>query len=113
MQDLAGDLPAGMRQKLALCRAALTSPRLLVLDEPLSNVDSIAEIELRGSIRRLRSSDRAILLSAHSLMGVADVATRVISLEGGRLLFDASVECALSAHSLQPEGVHDAIRGHG
>ena len=75
----------GMRQRLALARAMLRSPDLLLLDDPYAGLDARARALLDGEILRARDEGRTVILTAHEPS--ADlVATRVVSMEAGRVL---------------------------
>ncbi|MBD8526340.1 molybdenum ABC transporter ATP-binding protein [Pseudomarimonas arenosa] len=80
-----GRLSGGEAQRVALCRALLSRPRYLLLDEPLSALDSAARLALCQLLRRL-ASDEALpmLLVTHSLDEVERVADQVIVLTAGR-----------------------------
>ena len=66
-KSMARNLSGGERRKLEIARALITSPRLILLDEPFSGVDPRAVEELRGEILRLRSQGIAILLTDHNV----------------------------------------------
>jgi ABC-2 type transport system ATP-binding protein len=77
----------GMRKKLAMGRALLHSPRLLLLDEPFAGLDPEAAVDLRHLIVRLaRDEDLTVLLTTHDLAHVDKACTEVAVLEAGRLL---------------------------
>lgn len=78
------DLSGGERQRLALARALLTDAKLVLLDEPSSQLDSLNEERLRQVIDRL-ARDRAVLVVAHRLSTVRH-ARQVIVLDGGRVI---------------------------
>jgi ABC-2 type transport system ATP-binding protein len=81
------DLSRGMQQKVALARALLTSPVLLLLDEPTTGLDPRSKHEVQAFIRELRGShDTTILLCTHDLSEAETLAERVGILHSGRLL---------------------------
>jgi ABC-2 type transport system ATP-binding protein len=81
------DLSRGMQQKVALARALLTSPVLLLLDEPTTGLDPRSKREVQGFIRELRAThDTTILLCTHDLAEAESLAERVGILHAGRLL---------------------------
>jgi ABC-2 type transport system ATP-binding protein len=81
------DLSRGMQQKVALARALLTSPVLLLLDEPTTGLDPRSKREVQAFIRELRATqDTTILLCTHDLAEAEALAERVGILHDGRLL---------------------------
>jgi ABC-2 type transport system ATP-binding protein len=81
------DLSRGMQQKVALARALLTSPTLLLLDEPTTGLDPRAKLEVQGFIREIRRThDTSTLLCTHDMVEAEALADRVGILDGGRLL---------------------------
>src|SRR5215204_743112 len=81
------DLSRGMQQKVALARALLTSPVLLLLDEPTTGLDPRSKLEVQEFIRELqRSHDSTILLCTHDLAEAEALAARVGILDRGKLL---------------------------
>jgi heme ABC exporter ATP-binding subunit CcmA len=75
----------GMVQRLALARALLHGPELLLLDEPFSGLDPAAVGRLEAMLGELRRGGHAIVLSTHDLDRVAGIATRVAMLHRGRI----------------------------
>jgi len=75
----------GMTQRLALARAMLHTPDLLLLDEPFSGLDPDAVAALEQRLLDLRLAGHSILLSTHDLDRVATIATRVAILHRGRV----------------------------
>ena len=75
----------GMAQRLALARALLHGPELLLLDEPFSGLDPAGTTRLQTLLAELRLSGHAIVLSTHDIERVAPVATRVAILHRGRI----------------------------
>jgi ABC-2 type transport system ATP-binding protein len=81
------DLSRGMQQKVALARALLTSPVLLLLDEPTTGLDPRSKLEVQEFIREIRREhDTTILLCTHDLDEAEALADRIGILDGGRLL---------------------------
>jgi molybdate transport system ATP-binding protein len=81
-----GALSGGEKQRVAIGRALLTSPRLLLMDEPLASLDEARKAEILPFIERLRDEARVpIVYVSHSLAEVARLATTVVMLEGGRV----------------------------
>jgi ABC-2 type transport system ATP-binding protein len=81
------NLSRGMQQKVALARALLTSPVLLLLDEPTTGLDPRSKLEVQEFIREIRTQhDSTILLCTHDLNEAEMLADRVGVLDRGRLL---------------------------
>jgi len=81
------NLSRGMQQKVALARALLTSPVLLLLDEPTTGLDPRSKREVQSFIREIREQhDATILLCTHDLAEAESLADRVGILDRGRLL---------------------------
>jgi len=80
-------LSRGMQQKVALARALLTSPVVLLLDEPTTGLDPRSKLEVQEFIREIREShDSTILLCTHDLAEAETLAERVGILDRGKLL---------------------------
>ena len=80
-------LSRGTQQKVALARALLTSPVLLLLDEPTTGLDPRSKLEVQDFIREVRAlHDTTILLCTHDLAEAEALAERVGILDRGRLL---------------------------
>jgi ABC-2 type transport system ATP-binding protein len=81
------NLSRGMQQKVALARALLTSPTLLLLDEPTTGLDPRSKQEVQDFIRDMRTRhDVTTLLCTHDLGEAEDLADRVGVLDRGRLI---------------------------
>jgi ABC-2 type transport system ATP-binding protein len=81
------NLSRGTQQKVALARALLTSPVLLLLDEPTTGLDPRSKLEVQDFVRELRAEhDTTILLCTHDLAEAETLAERVGILDRGRLL---------------------------
>jgi ABC-2 type transport system ATP-binding protein len=81
------DLSRGMQQKVALARALLTSPTLLLLDEPTTGLDPRSKREVQDFVRTVRAEhDTTTLLCTHDMTEAEALADRVGILDRGRLL---------------------------
>lgn len=93
-------LSGGERQRVALGRALLSQPQLLLLDEPLAAIDARKRSELLPYFERLRDElALPMILVTHQFEDLLRLATRVVLLEAGRV----SAQGELSALSLQPQ----------
>ena len=85
--DSMENLSRGTQQKVALARALLTSPVLLLLDEPTTGLDPRSKLEVQQFIREIRTShDATILLCTHDLTEAETLAERIGILDGGKLI---------------------------
>ncbi len=75
--DLAGTFSKGMKQRLALARALLHEPPVLLLDEPTAGLDPEAAGEVRSLITKLTGEGRAIFLSTHNLSEAEELCRRI------------------------------------
>lgn len=79
-----GDLSGGQRQGIAICRALVTDPKLVLLDEPTAALGVAQRQEVLGLIGRLREQGRGVVVISHDLRDVQEVADRVVVLRQGR-----------------------------
>jgi ABC-2 type transport system ATP-binding protein len=91
----------GMRQKLALARALLHEPPVLLLDEPSSAMDPESAHLVRDAIRDLRSAERAIVICSHNLAEAEELADQIAIIRRGRIIARGSPE-ALKESLLGP-----------
>jgi ABC-2 type transport system ATP-binding protein len=87
---LSGDLSGGMKQKLALCTALLTEPRLLLLDEPTTGVDPVSRREFWELLHQVHGQGVAILFSTPYL-DEAEYAHRMLLMHEGRILQEGTL----------------------
>jgi ABC-2 type transport system ATP-binding protein len=86
-------LSKGMKQKLALARALVHKPRVLLLDEPTAGLDPESAVEVRNMITRLRDREgRAIILSTHRLEDAEKLCDRVMIIGKGKRIIDGTPE---------------------
>jgi ABC-2 type transport system ATP-binding protein len=96
------NLSRGMQQKVALARALLTSPVLLLLDEPTTGLDPRSKQEVQTFIREIRERhDSTILLCTHDMKEAEELADRVGLLDRGELLFLEPVPDVLARYGVE------------
>jgi heme ABC exporter ATP-binding subunit CcmA len=84
--DPVGGFSRGMRQRLALERALLHDPRLVLLDEPFTGLDDAATGALRGRLEGLRATGAIVIVTTHDLETVEGLIDRAVMLHNGRLI---------------------------
>jgi heme exporter protein A len=78
----------GMKQRLAIARALLSGPGLLLLDEPGTGLDTESMVWLVNTVRGLRDDGRTIVMSLHGESGLSQLATRATRLDAGSVVAD-------------------------
>ncbi|MCX4713950.1 ABC transporter ATP-binding protein [Streptomyces griseus] len=86
LERLPGELSGGQRQRIAVARALVTEPRLVILDEPVSALDSANRVQILEILKELRASGVALVLISHDLGSVAGTADRIAVLYRGELV---------------------------
>jgi ABC-2 type transport system ATP-binding protein len=90
-------LSRGQKQRLALARALIHSPRVLLLDEPAAGMDPRSRVALRDLLRAQAAAGVAVLVSSHILSELEEMADRVVFLAEGRTVADEAI-AELSRH---------------
>ena len=91
-QRRSGEYSKGMRQKLALARALIHEPPVLLLDEPTSAMDPESAQLVRSEIARLRSSQRTIIICSHNLIEAELLADQIAIIYHGRILLNGTLD---------------------
>jgi ABC-2 type transport system ATP-binding protein len=81
-----GEYSKGMRQKLALARALVHNPPVLLLDEPTSAMDPESARLVRNEIHGLRSANRAIIICTHNLPEAEELADKIAIIRRGKII---------------------------
>jgi ABC-2 type transport system ATP-binding protein len=115
---LVDTLSKGLKQRVALGRALVHDPDLLILDEPAANLDPRARIEFRTLIRELAADGKTILLSSHILSELSEMCDVVAVIEHGKILATGTVadilkrvrpRRSLSVRLAGPADAHEAM----
>jgi heme ABC exporter ATP-binding subunit CcmA len=83
--DFVTSFSRGMRQRLALERALLHDPRLVLLDEPFTGLDRVSTNRLAARLRDLARQGHLVILATHDVLVSSDLVTTAVSLRDGRL----------------------------
>ena len=105
-------LSRGMQQKVAIARAFLTSPTLLLLDEPTTGLDIRSKREVQAFVRELRAEhDATIVLTTHDLEEAERLSDRIGIVERGKLVAEGTV-AELLAIATSLEEAFMGLTGH-
>ena len=114
-----GKLSGGERQRVAIARALATSPRALLMDEPLASLDVQRKAEVLPYLERLHTElDIPVLYVSHALEEVARLADHLLVLEAGRVLASGPTRCLMTrldlplAHGDAAAAILDAVVTH-
>ena len=88
----AGELSKGMKRKVAIARALLHDPQVLVLDEPNSGLDPLTSFFIIDYLKGLKEEGKTLLVSAHNLFHIEYICDRVAILRDGELLICDTME---------------------
>ena len=83
--DVVSGYSRGMRQRLALERALIHDPRLLLLDEPFTGLDEASRESLRTRLRAAREAGTIVILTTHDLAAIQNLSDRSVTLVDGKL----------------------------
>jgi ABC-2 type transport system ATP-binding protein len=89
----------GMQQRLGFISALIHSPRLLILDEPLSGLDPSGRRDFKSILKELNESGITIFFSSHIVSDVEEICNKVIFIEKGKLLYDGDIDSLILKHS--------------
>lgn len=99
------EISGGQQQRVALASILAMQPRILVLDEPTSQLDPVGTREVFAAIRDLWQQGKTIVLVEHKLDLLAKVATRIIHLHAGRIVADGQTDDVLRSPRLSEFGL--------
>lgn len=85
---LAREFSRGMRQRLAIGRAFLHDPEMLLLDEPFTSLDDKAIAVLQSMLKEMRDRGRTVVMSTHQLREAMELSTHVTFIQRGQVAYD-------------------------
>ena len=103
---LIANLSKGYRQRVGLAQALLTSPEVLILDEPTIGLDPNQIAEIRSLIRTL-AEEHTVILSTHILPEVVQVCSRVVIIHRGHIVANDTLDKLTSEHQSLEQTFHD------
>jgi erythritol transport system ATP-binding protein len=107
-----GSLSGGNQQKVVIARAAMSRPRVLLMDEPTRGVDVGAKAEILESMRRLAADGLAVVFASSDLAEVRAGATRILVMARGRITAEATAADATDeALASAASAIHDEPGG--
>jgi zinc/manganese transport system ATP-binding protein len=109
-----GNLSGGEQQRILIAHALISRPRLLLLDEPLANLDIASEQEVVDLLARIAREQRiAVLISTHDMNPLLPVMDRIVYVANGRIATGTTDEVVSSESLTKLYGVHvDVIHVH-
>lgn len=110
LQKRVGEYSKGMKQKLALVRAMLHDPSVLLLDEPTSAMDPQSAKQVRDAITDLRKSERTFLITTHNLTEAQLLADRIAIIRHGRIIANGTID-ELAQHFVEQPTMELRING--
>jgi len=93
------ELSGGLKRRLVIARALVHAPKLLLLDEPTTGLDPQARQAIWERIRALRRAGTTILLTTHYMEEAAQLSTRVLIMDHGRILADGPPQQLVARHA--------------
>lgn len=84
----AENLSGGQMQRVAICRAMMQNPKILLADEPVASLDPKNTTRIMNTLQKISENDIAVVVNLHSVDLVKEYCTRVIGIAHGRIIFD-------------------------
>lgn len=81
-------LSGGQMQRVAICRALMQNPKILLADEPVASLDPKNTLRIMDALQKISQNDIAVMVNLHSVELVREYCTRVIGIAQGKIIFD-------------------------
>ncbi len=101
LRQRAGELSGGQRQMLAIARALISEPEILLLDEPSTGLAPLLVAEIFECIRQLQQAGISILLAEQNVQGTLRIAQRAYVMQTGRIVLDGPAADLLRSEQIQ------------
>lgn len=89
--DFPHEMSGGEKQRLAIARAIINQPELIIADEPTGNLDPVATAEVIAILKKINDLGTTVVLTTHNKHVVDSLGKRVITLENGRIINDEKI----------------------
>lgn len=99
--DFPHQMSGGEKQRLAIARAIINQPEVIIADEPTGNLDPTATAEVIGILKKINDLGTTVILTTHNSGVVDKLGKRVVHLENGRISNDAKVGMYPTAHHVK------------
>ncbi len=110
------DYSKGMLQRVGIAQALIHSPKLIILDEPMSGLDPDGRIEVANIIRETASEGTAVFFSSHLLPDAEKLCERLVIMKNGTIVYEGStknlLETAAQGWSISYSGSDNQIKSH-
>ena len=112
------ELSNGQKKRLAIVRAIITDPEIIIMDEPFSGLDPTMAIDIKNKIKGLKDGRKTILISSHNLQYLSDICDRFVFMNAGKVIrtYDPnenSIILRITYSGDIPEKYENKIKGHG
>ena len=110
---LAGDLSGGQRQAVAICRAMLFQPRVILLDEPTASLAVKEQKRILNLITKIRSKGVSVIMISHDISQVVEITDRVVVLKEGKTIWSGRTDSVTPEELVQKMFVGSPDDGSG
>lgn len=86
----------GMLQRVGIAQALVNDPELVLLDEPMSGLDPVGRVEVKGIIQRLHERGKTVMFNSHVLSDVSELCSHIAIMREGRVVWRGTVPEALA-----------------
>ena len=109
-KQIAGTLSGGEKRRLEICRALLSEPKFLLLDEPFVGIDPIAVNDLQEILARLKSHGLGLLITDHNVRETLRIIDRAYIIHQGKVLLEGDAQALLESPEARRVYLGDQFR---